>query len=233
MEKLNALGISMAGALAIAAAIATTAHAEITLLAEWLFDGTGFVGLLSTVIEGKLLIGDDAMNAKLSANCEVIVVGNVTGGDGVDSTKEVLTLEGVLVTEEKPLLGAAPDDCDKDSASECIDDQELEVFPLNLPWKTLAFLMEAGGFLDAAFGVKWEIRCLHVFFGTLDEDTCEWPLVDFELLSLALGNMELMGLGLPLGACSFTHEEFGDIEFEPGNILKDTAGGSLTISSGG
>ena len=155
MRKIQILGLSLVAVFAFSAIVASMASAEATLLAEWLVGGAQFKGALTIETKGSILLEDTVF--KIGVVCKGVIVGTVTGeSSGVDSATEVLNTAGTVKIGEK-LAGTALE-CERSSG--CETSSTPLIWVLNMPWTTLAYLLESGGFADHVFGeAGYEVEC--------------------------------------------------------------------------
>jgi hypothetical protein len=141
MKKLHVLGVALAALFAFGALTAASASAVTFLLAEWLKAG---VGITTTELvdsesgEGGVLLEETILGIKIAAVCSGIFDGSI-GPNGADEITELLTLPvSTLVSStalvEPGLLCEPEQNC-----------PEPLVWLDNLPWLTLAELMEDEG----------------------------------------------------------------------------------------
>jgi hypothetical protein len=152
--KKHLLGLTLLAVFAFSAVLASSASAEVTLLAEWLINAQPVATLTSveTVLLGAtelllvtLVLGVEAVDI----DCSGIFVGSV-GPNGEDEITEVQNLSKERLGEN--LVGLSVS-CEVLSAvSQCHAGELAELWPDNLPWHTNLFLMESGAFLDHLFG---------------------------------------------------------------------------------
>jgi hypothetical protein len=186
MRKFYPIMLALVAVFAFGAVIASSASAEITLLAEWLANSLAIPAgtTLATEAKGSLLLEDtETIAGAASVLCPGIVIGKV-GPNGEDETTEILN-----TAEEKiGVLGALALLCETEKL--CAADTEaspIEVWPVGLPWLTRLFLMENGEILDLVttdvanaaglLAVGYELLCLVLGLNT--EDTCVSD--DFEI----------------------------------------------------
>jgi hypothetical protein len=134
--------------------LAVTASAEVTLLAEWLKNGTPVTTELAVETSGEILLADtNTPFGSAALLCSGIFVGTV-GPNGADLITKVLSLAGVEITE---LVGSGLA-CSGETLC-----SSGEVWILGLPWDTLLILMEDGSFLDLILGAIYHSLCSAVF----------------------------------------------------------------------
>jgi len=207
MKKSQIVLLALGAVFAFSAMLASTAFGEVTLLAEWLIDGTTKVTTtLATEATGSLTLRDT--EAPIVGNAAVLCTALTKGTiseDGLDTTDEILNLDGVAtggaVLGGEPLLGTG---AASGLGSECVAVEgcspgtatsPIEVWPIGLPWLTLLFLMADGKILDlitsdsTAKLVGYELLCL--VFGINAEDTCTAEDFEIEILNDAEGNAEI------------------------------------------
>jgi hypothetical protein len=196
------------------------ASAETTLLAEWLINGAPVATLTAVEGTGEGIMEDTAR--MISIKCSAIGIGSV-GPDGEGELTEILNLEKIKISETTPLLCQGVKGCEASST-------DIEVFPKNLPYLGVLFLDESGSFLTKMTDglATFKITCL--VLGLKVSEECSSEKVIYEVLNVA-GGVEAMGEGLPRGNCTLGGEATERLEALPGNLLKPTAGGTLSMSS--
>ncbi len=141
MKKVHVVLMALVAVLAFSAAAAGSASAEVTLLAEWLVKGVGIAEGASV----EALTGESLTLGHLGL-AEVRCSGFFDGlllANGLDTVESVLNLAGELVGEKLTGLAVI---CE--SISTCEKTSDVEVWPVNLPWLTIMYLMESGTYLD-------------------------------------------------------------------------------------
>jgi len=137
--KKHLLGLTLLAVFAFSAVLASSASAEVTLLAEWLKNGTAVVAALEALSGEELTLGHLGLaEVKCSGFFDGLVEAN-----GKDIIESVLNLANELVGEK---LVGLPVLCE--SLKTCEKTGDVEVWPVNLPWVTNLYLMESGSFLD-------------------------------------------------------------------------------------
>jgi hypothetical protein len=209
--------------------------AESTLLAEWLANGSVIAVALSTETTSEFLLEDQAtLTGKAAILCKGIFVGTV-GPNGEDSVTKLLNLakEEVAALGGLALLGTgAGSDCV--TVSGCAEGtaaSPIEVWPKNLPWSTLLFLMEIGAFADLVKSMAFELLCLVLAVNA--EDTCEASDIEFTIINDPLsGDASIPAQsGLPLANCTQGGNEKGVIATDAAAAIGLTGGELLTVSS--
>lgn len=218
MKKIHIVSLALVAIFALSAMLAATASAETTLLAEWLVGGAGVTTATSTESTGTLLLEDSKFKGSLE--CKGILDGTVNT-NGADETTEVLNEAGTV----KIALGGTALVCIKEAGSSC-EGTDNEVFPEDLPWKTLLYLTEGGLFGDHVFKAGYSVTCLILGIGATDECVTEEGL--YELLNVT-GGVEGNGTISPDGTCTFSKEATGVVQFITGNLTK-TLTGTLSAS---
>jgi hypothetical protein len=229
MKRLQMIFLSL-GAMCAFGAVAVSASAEVTLLAEWLINNVGVVTLTSVETTGKLLLTDlKAFGLTAGIDCVGAAVGSV-GPSGEDEVTEVLNSAGEKTGT--PLSGI-PLHCTADTGSACEATTDIEVWPINLPGLSLAYLTEAGAFLDLGrteAGTKvggYEVLCL---VGTVNvTDECTQASGTATLTNEAT---DVLGTANEqnTGNCTVSKELSGDAEGS-GLTVTLVAGQALAISS--
>jgi hypothetical protein len=152
MKKFQVLLLALMAVFAFSAIVAGSASAEITLLAEWLFNGAILTSLLPVTTTGTLLFSTLVLGVKaVEIECSGSFDGSV-GPNGEDEVTEVLDAAGVAVGQNlvghaiscTVLVGAGGSNCDPGELAELWVD--------NLPWLTQLELMESGAILDVFLG---------------------------------------------------------------------------------
>jgi hypothetical protein len=211
MKKIRLLMFAVFAVSALGAVLAASAFAETTLEAKWLVGATGvnITEALATETSGEILLEDTKagpFGEKAAVLCSAILDG-IVGPNGADLVELVLNLKNEeIVTLGLALLGTgAGSDCV--TVALCLEgtvESPIEVWPENLPWRSLLFLMEGatGKILDTVFGAAYELLCLTVLGNA--EDLCEGD-ASFEILNdPETGDAEVPAgaLGEPLATCT-------------------------------
>jgi hypothetical protein len=225
------IGVMLVAMFAFGAVVAS-ASAEVTLLAEWLINTVGVTTLTSVETKGKLLLTDlKAFGLTAGVDCNGAFDGSV-GPSGEDEITEVLT-EGGVKTGTPLAEGSVSLKCTADTGSACEATTDIEVWPLNLPWLSLAYLAEAGTFLDSAkseAGTKvigYEVLCLVAGVNVSDECTqASGTSILTNEATDVLGTFKEENTGNCTASKAFT----GDIEGS-GLTVTLIAGQTLAISS--
>jgi len=218
MKKLHIVLLALVAIFALSAMLAATASAETTLLAEWLVGGEPATAGTSVESTGTLLLEDSKF--KGSVECKGILDGTVST-NGADETIEVLNEAGTA----KIALGGTALVCAKETGSSC-EGTDNEVFPEDLPWKTLLYLTEGGLFRDHVTKAGYSVTCLILGISATDE--CISENASYELLNVTAG-VEGNGTISPDGTCTFSREATGVVQFITGNLTK-TLTGTLSAS---
>ncbi len=239
MRKIQPLGVALVAMFTVGVFSAASASAAVvTLLAEWLVDGTAVTEAQSfnTETVGTLLLGDS--NTPLGAAdfiCSYKLHGTV-GFDGLDVISEILNLSSVSISK----VGLSGEALACETVSVC---EEALVWAINLPWNTLLKLIEDG--TEKFFGdyiensgvgnPGWEVECMKTILKPVDECTAEQGV-----MTLSLENTLLLGgffeaftelAGLKLATCTLGGEEGGVLETaSPAEVLLE-GGGTLSASS--
>ncbi len=133
MRKIQLSGVALVAMLAVGVFSAASASAAVvTLLAEWLVDGTAVTEgqSFNTETVGTLLFEDQ--KTPLGASdfiCSDKLDGTI-GFDGLDVISEILTLTGLAISK----VGLSGEALACETVSVC---EEALVWPINLPWNTL------------------------------------------------------------------------------------------------
>lgn len=218
MRKIQVLGIALVAMFAFSAIVASMASAETTLLAEFLLNGAAITTAVATAGEGELILEDN--KAGLGVKCSGILDGTVSS-DGKDEVSTVLTLAGVTVTLTAPLLCKSNKFCEESAT-------DIEASPEKLPFLSQAELTEAGAFRDIVTAATYFTSCLVI--GIKVSEECTATNASYEMLNLA-GGIEAMEKVSPNGTCTVGGSGAGELTFAAGNLLKPTAGGTLSVSS--
>jgi hypothetical protein len=151
MKKLHVVLLALFAVFAFSAAIAGSASAETTLLAEWLFNGAAITALLPVETTGELLLETLVLGiSAVDIDCSGIFDGSV-GPNGEDEVTKLLNLAKEEIGSELTGLSL---DCEVLTAvSQCLAGELAELWTDNLPWHTNLFLMESGVILDSFLGL--------------------------------------------------------------------------------
>lgn len=227
MKRVQIAGFALVAVFALIMMLASSAFAEVTLLAEWLENGSAIVSAVGTKTSGEILIEDDKVPlvGKVAITCSGVLVGNV-GSNGKGEVTEVLNL-----AEEKigtnlsgtALLCKTETECESSAT-------DIEVWPVTLPWSTEVFLMENGEYLDLIKGSGYEVKCL--IAGITVEDKCEASDTDLHVENGSKGvETPADTIAEPLATCSEGGTESGVDETVTVAEPKLTSGEELTVSS--
>jgi hypothetical protein len=192
MKGPQTLSITLLSVLALGAFIATPAHAEVTLLAEWLANGAQVTVPLSTSTSDELLLEETKgqFGMPFIFKCSVIFDGTITT-DGAGETTKILTL-----------TGAEGFQCVRATGSAC--EEASEVTLTGLPILTQIFLMEDGKFLElltAGSGkLGFLIKCL-ILGSLLINVECITADAENEVVN-AIGGVEEPGEQTPPYLCN-------------------------------
>jgi hypothetical protein len=233
MRRHQVINMAFFALFAFSAILAASASAEVTLLAEWLVNGTAITATLTSKITGEILFEDSKiLGVKLDVLCSFIWDGTVLT-DGESEITEVLSLTGVLVSKT-PLTGEALSCENKEN---CGATGALALFyPLNLPWVDLLYLRENGQIWDdvtskaaekAASGPGYEFEC--TILGTKVTDECTTASGLFEFQAINNTAAELNGPASPPGSCA--QGGAGSWIIEAFDIPITVETGTLTVSS--
>jgi hypothetical protein len=170
MKRYQAVLLALMAVLAFAAVTAGAASAETTLLVVWLRGSTEIKeGESFETLTGESLTIGHLGVAKVE--CGGFFDGTVKG-NGTDTVTSVLNLTGEPTGASLSglaLLCTGLETCENNS----------EVWPVNLPWNTIAYLMESGTLLDLFFGSSagknpgYVVNCLVIGVGVEEECTGE------------------------------------------------------------
>lgn len=199
--------------------VASSAAAETTLLAEWLINGVAVTSSTSVEGTGEFIMED--AKAGIGVICAGSAVGTV-GPDGAGETTEILTLGGVIISLATPLLCKSHKSCEESAT-------DIEAAPEHLPLSGALELTQAGGFRAFAIAsADYFVSCL--VLGIKVSEECTTTNVSYQVVNVT-GGVESVGKGEPAANCTVGGVESGELEFAPGNLLKPTAGGTLSVSS--
>jgi hypothetical protein len=167
MKKIHVISLALVAIFAFSAVLAASASAETTLLVVWTAKGTEITTEQATTTTGTILLADTKVPllGEVAVTCEGKLDGFV-GANGTDLITEVLNSENIAILplEGKGLLCETEKNCETDAKS------PIELWPLNLPWVTLAYLMENGKILDLILNSTYHLKCL--VLGVNAEDEC-------------------------------------------------------------
>lgn len=171
MKKFSLVGAALLVVLAFSALSVASASAVEFLLAEWLLNNGTITSALGSDTEGKIILGETILGIKIEAECTGIIDGTIGSAahNGEDTITKVLNAAGTEETGVK-LVG---------TALVCVNHAncpEPLVWPVNLPWNTLAELMIEGTetfmvdlILSSGAGSPgWEVQCM----GSTTSDEC-------------------------------------------------------------
>jgi hypothetical protein len=217
MKKIQIIGMALVAMFAFSALLASTASAEVTLLAEWLINSLEVVTLTLVETTGSILLSDTSNGSDVK--CSGIFDGSV-GPNGEDEITEVLSLAKVAVALGSELVCESGAVCEKSTT-------DVLVAPEGLPWHTLLFLMENGSFLDLVFSAGYVVKCLVLGLEITDE--CTATLSAGEVKNVAGGVEGKEEALAPLGTCSIGGASTGEVVPLKGNLT--TASEGLAVSS--
>jgi hypothetical protein len=151
--------MALVAVFAFSAVVAGSASAEVTLLAEWLVKGTGVAAGASF----ESLTGEKLVVGHLSL-AEVECLGFFDGlvqANGLGVVESVLNIAGELVSGTS-LSGLA---LVCTPLATCEKTADLELWPVNLPWLTVTYLMANESFLTLFYkenGLQpgFTVKCL-------------------------------------------------------------------------
>ncbi|MGH2911295.1 MAG: hypothetical protein ACRDJ3_02345 [Solirubrobacteraceae bacterium] len=229
MKRFHVLGLALFAVVVFSALFAVTASAEVTLLAEWLINGTGVTALTSVTITGNIVLVNKAgVGGTPRILCEGSFDGSV-GPNGEDEITEILNTAGEP-TSTTPLMGTPIDCVTLNATLGCGASGTLaEVWAENLPWLTNLELMESGTFLDHLYKVEgglqpgYDVHCT----GSGTDNLCE------ALATALMENMptenDVLGifqLGSEVAPCTI-----GTGELEAEGLLTTLSGLPIAVSS--
>jgi hypothetical protein len=175
MKKLYIVFLALFAVLAFSAVAAGSASAEVTLLAEWLFNGAAITALLPVETTGELLLAILVLNLEVVAIlCSGIFDGSV-GPNGEDEVTKVLNLTKEEIGSNLVGLSLL---CKVEVSfnKECgTVGETAELWVDNLPWHSNLFLMENELILDAFLGTSTTGPGYHVLCPNLKENLCVGP----------------------------------------------------------
>lgn len=222
--------LALVAVFAFSAVLVSMASAETTLVALWLRNGVAIEANLASHTTGEILLEDNKapIVGKVDVVCSAILVGTV-GVNGGDLITEVLNL-ALEPISSTPLVGLAllceaVAGCEKDSEA-----SPIEVWPENLPWVTLLFLMEgtAGAILDLVLNAAYDVLCL--VLGAMVEDLCEAADSEFGVINSPAAEAE-EGAATPNANCTVGGAGAGInsvLGLTPITLVEE---GELTVSS--
>jgi hypothetical protein len=217
MRNPHLLGIALFAAVLLFSIItATSASAEVTLLAEWLIDGAA-VTALTSVDDTMQSLGSDIAPAD-GTTCVWTIDGTV-GPNGEREDTEFLNGAGVPFTLSAPALCKSDKGCEESAT-------DIEVSPENLPWHTLVYLSEAGQFRYLVEKGSYSSSCL--ILGIKVTDECTETNASVEIVNVT-GGVEEIGAATPLANCTVGGVESGEFVNLTGN-LGLALSGTLTVS---
>jgi hypothetical protein len=240
MKILRPLGAVLFAVLAVGTMAVASASAVTFLLAEWLLSGNAVTAQLPSEATGELLLEDLLGNLNMTGAVGVLCIGKLDGNvnaNGADEVTEVLNAAGELIGA--PLSGLALE-CPEDAGGTAGCTSPL-VWPVNLPWRTLAELMVDGTeefFVDLLLAGThgnpgWEVECMTII---PISDTC----TAIEGISHLVNLAEDVGAefkesftelaGLKLATCERGGAEQGVVESDTEGLIT-VAGGTLSVSS--
>ncbi len=205
--------------LSLGVTFASTASAEVTLLAEWLINGTGVTTL--TLVEGigEILLSDTANGSDIL--CSAIGVGSV-GPDGEGEVTEMLTLTDVQISLSAPGLCSADSTCESSTT-------DVEGFPEKFPWHGILYLSEAGLYLTTLIQGESEYVISCLVLGIKITDECHTEKSTFEVHNVTGGVEAKEESGTPLATCSIGGAGTGELVPLAGNLLTSPSG-TVTVS---
>jgi hypothetical protein len=229
--------LTLLAILVVSGSIASTASAETTLLAEWLFNGAAVTGTKAIEVSGEVLLEDNKapIVGKVDITCSAILDGWVDS-NGLGLISEELTLEKVKVggLGGIGLLCTAISGCEKATEASPIED-----WPIGLPAPGLLFLKENGTFSLTANNAGTiigggEVLCL--ILGGVVEDTCSATIAEgrVENGTAPVGVLTPANSpASPNASCSLGGAGSGVAETVTEARIISTSGGELTVSSEG
>ncbi len=237
MNGRQRFGIVMVAVLVLWAVYSASAFAApISLLAEWLFNNGAIANEFTTERVGTILLEDTKTPLGASAVICTGVLAGTIDVDGLGTISDVLNVSSELIGA--PLVGLA---------LECVEENVCEeslVWPVAMPWSTLAELMEDGTekfFVDLiAEGPSkngepgWEVECMKTILKPVDQCSGPEAVMQFSLENTLLlaGFSEAFTelAGIKLLTCSLGGAETGVIESIPSEV-KSVVAGSLGVAS--
>jgi hypothetical protein len=233
MRKIQVVGLVLVAMFAFSSLMAASAFAEPTLLAEWLVNAKEIPAgtKVASNTEGEL----EFLNTKNDGGflCSGLFEGTV-GPSGEDEVTMVWNLESPQkLIEELDETGAT-------GGIVCVSTGEIcengsEIWPVNLPFKTLLVLDESGLFLDYALpnanGLLPAYFLLCLFLGASITELCEAATNTFGEVNNAATDVELLGALSPLATCN-KEALTGLIENNTGNValIATTTAETLAVS---
>jgi hypothetical protein len=227
MKKIHIFWLAVVAVAAFSALATASASAT-----QWLINGNAVTELTPVDIEGELELTDLKTAAgAATVKCSGILDGSV-GPGGEDEITQVLTLAGGLISSTPlsgtPLLCTGVKVCSATA-------EEVEVWPLNLPWLTQLELVGGTTFRDHIFTTAGETNnalqpgyeinnCLVIGINTTDD--CKG--LGFAALTNEGSNVDAIFEKEPLGECELGGAASGEIK-GLGTILT-ISGLSLAVS---
>jgi hypothetical protein len=234
MKKMQVVLMVLVAVFALGAVAVSSASAEITLLAEWLKNGTALTTNLAAIGKGSVELEDSKTPIGAAVvKCEGGSAEGTGGPNGVGEVTKVLNAAGKEV--EAGLKGEAflckgVKGCEADAT-------ETEVWPLSLPVLVSLFLLESTSepftvlaYTPGAKNLGLEIKCLAL--SVLIEDTCSAEDSNGNALNVA-GGVEGMGTSFPGLSCTQGGAGSGFATAVAGNLASWANGETLTMSSEG
>ena len=210
MKKIHILWLALVAVAGFSALATASASAT-----QWLINGNPVTELTSVDTEGELELTDlKTIAGAATVKCSGILDGSV-GPAGEDEITEVLTLEGGLVSSTPlagtPLLCTGVKACSTTA-------NEVEVWPLNLPWLTQLelvgtvfkdHLFTTAGETNSELQPGYEItNCLVLGVNTTDD--CKG--LGFAALTNEGSNVDALFEKEPLATCELGGAASGEIK---------------------
>jgi len=212
------LGLALLSLCALSALMTASASAVLTFeLALWLLDGADVISPVLVDSLGELLL-ENLLNGA-AIECSGLFEGFVEA-ESLDLVTIVYDLSGTLWEE---LVGSGVA-C---SSEKLCTEGRGKAWPIKLPWETeVERDPENGLFYELTLGAEWHLEC--TVLGIKAEELCTLPVGSVEILNV-VGGVEAMGPVEPEAECNGNPEE-GLVEFLPGNLTTDVAGGTMSVS---
>lgn len=227
MKKLPLVGLALLAVCAFSALAAATASAEeaLFLLALWLFNGSAVTNELPVIATGELTLEDlAAIGGAAAVLCSGILKGWV-GPNSTDLITDVLRLDGTTLIAAA-LVAPAITGCTILKGA-CVN--EVEVWPLKLPWPTELELHATTGryYILILNKPGWYILCLGAF-GIEATDSCEAPeegvaeaVNGAATLEASFSEAITLAVGLPNATCSQGGAGTGVVTSDAPGIVED------------
>jgi hypothetical protein len=230
MKKIQVVGLALVALFAFSSLMAASASAVVTLLAEWLVGGKSIGAAVATNTEGELLFE----NAKSKGG--LLCSGLFEGTIGPSGEDEVTMVWGLISPQKliEELEGSGAVEGISCVSTGQICENESEIWPQNLPFKSLLVLDETTElFLDYllpnANGKLPGYFILCLFLGASITELCEAAANTFGEVANAATDVETLGALNPLATCK-GETGTGLIENNAGDIALIAAADGETLA---